>query len=428
MASFGGHGQAKYVTGTRLGTSHGRGWERVLAERWSHSEGDLGEVQVGDTEIIVMLQGRLHVRRRGDGQLLHCNAVPGTIWLCPNGVREDMIHLYGEVQESIHLFLPALPLSRTVAREIDIDSDTVHLRYQGGFRDPLIEQIAWAIHAEMTDPAPAGKILIETLAAALGVHVVRHYSNLAPASKSLPPARGVLDARRLRRVTDFIEAHLGGDLTIETLAKEAYLSPFHFARAFKAATGTAPHRYLTDRRIGRAKALIAEGRLPLTQIADACGFSSQAHFTRWFKRFVGTTPGEYRSISGAMPGRAASPREDAWDSKTMDLTTERHGDVLSINLSGQIDKTTTSAFGEAVRDATKETDRAVILDLGEVTFISNRGLRTILLIARDLQREDTKLVLCALSARVREKFRVTGFERFLPIHESKAEALASLYC
>ena len=47
-----------------------------------------------------------------------------------------MIHLYGEVQESMHLFLPALPLSRTVAREINVDSDTVHLRYQGGFRDP----------------------------------------------------------------------------------------------------------------------------------------------------------------------------------------------------------------------------------------------------------------------------------------------------
>ena len=60
---------------------------------------------------------------------------------------------------------------------------------------------------------------------------------------ALPAARGALDAGRVRRVKDFIETHLDRDLTIETLAKEACLSPFHFARAFKAATGMAPHRY-----------------------------------------------------------------------------------------------------------------------------------------------------------------------------------------
>ena len=93
-----------------------------------------------------------------------------------------------------------------------------------------------------------------------------------------------------------MEAHLGEELSIDALANEACLSPFHFARAFKAATGTASHRYLTDRRIMCARTLIFEGLLPpLAEIADVCGFSSQAHFTRWFKRIVGVTPGVYRA-------------------------------------------------------------------------------------------------------------------------------------
>ena len=426
MGHLGSYRKAKYTTGTRLGTSIGRGWNGILAERWTHSEGDLGEVQVRDTEVIVLLQGRLHVRRRGDGQLQHCNAVPGTIWLCPNGVEEDMIRLYGEVQESIHIFLPTLPLSQTVVQETGVDPDTVDLHYQGGFRDPLIEQIAWAIRAEMTDPAPVGKMLVETLTAALSVHVVRQYSNLAPASMSLPSTRGALDPRSLRRVTDFIEARLGEDLTIEALAKEACLSPFHFARAFKGATGTTPHRYLTYRRIERAKALIARVELPLAEVADECGFSSQAHFTRRFKQFVGTTPGEFRKVSGDRPGRVARPREDASDHETIDLATERHGDVLYVNVNGQTVNAATTVVRDAVRSAARKTDRAVILDLGERSFISDWGLRTIVLIARDLRSQDTKLVLCALSDRVLEKIRGTGFEQFLTIHDSKAQALASL--
>ena len=295
MGRLGGHGRAKYITGTRLGTSRERGWDGLLAERWRHSEGNLGEVQVRDTEIIVMLQGRLHVRRRGDGRLQQCDAVPGTVWLCPKGVREDMIRLYGEVEESLHLYLPSSPLSATALQELDVDPDRVGLHYDGGFHDFLIEQIARTVQGEMTDPSPAGKLLVETLAAALGVHVMRRYSNLEQASTPLPSPRGALDARRLQRVTDFIDTHLSEDLTIAILAREACLSPFHFARAFKAATGTAPHRYLTDRRIDHARTLIAGGRLPLAEIADMCGFSSQAHLTRWFKRIVGTTPHEYRT-------------------------------------------------------------------------------------------------------------------------------------
>ena len=294
MSNLGEHRLDKYTTGCRLVTSEGRGWNGLLAETWSHSEGELGEVDVRDTEVIVLLAGALPIRRRRDGKLEQCNAVPGTIWLCPNGVHEDMIHLYGEVQESIHLFLPATMLSQTAAQEVNVDSNRVTLQYRGGYRDPLIEQIAREIRNDLVAPAPAGKILVESLGLALGTHLLRHYSNLSPANVSLPVAHGALDQERLCRVKEFIDNHLHDDMMIETLAIEAFLSPYHFARAFKVATGMAPHRYVTDRRLEYAKSLIADGRLPLAEIAVACGMSTQSYFSRWFKRCTGTTPGEYR--------------------------------------------------------------------------------------------------------------------------------------
>ena len=298
MVLLAGHGRAKYTTGTLLGSSRDRRWSGLLAECWTHGEGELAEFLPRETEIAVMLEGRVHLRRRGDGRLQHSDAVPGMIWLCPAGVREDMIKAYGDIAEMIHIYLPAMLLSETTLRELDVNPEVVRLHFDGGFRDPLIERIARAIHAELLDPAPAGKMLVETLGAALGIQILRRHSNLERAAISLPSVRGALDPRRLRRIAEFIDAHLSEDLTVETLANEACLSPFHFARAFKAATGTAPHRYLTDRRIEHAKSLIAEGCLPLVEIADVCGFSSQAHLTRWFKRIVGTTPGAYRATLG----------------------------------------------------------------------------------------------------------------------------------
>ena len=425
MTRLGGHSLAKYATGTLIGTSEGRGWNGLLAERWRNPEGDLGEVEVRDTEVIVMIDGNLPISRRGDGKLEHCHAVPGTVWLCPNGVHEDMVHLYGDVRESIHLFLPASPLSRTAIEDMGIDPDKVELCYEGGFRDPLIEGVARAVRAEMRDPAPAGKMLSETLAVALGAYILRYHSNLRPASVPLPSARGALDSRRLRRVTDFMEAHLADGLTIERLASEACLSPFHFARAFKAATGTAPHRYFTNRRIARARALIAEGKLSIAEVAAQCGFLSETHFVRWFKRSTGATPSEYRS-DGDSADRTSRPREGRrrWDKS--DFRIERRNDVLSVRLYGRLDTAAADMFAMALRDATVATDKAVILDFGEVSYIASAGLRSVLMAARNLGRQEARLVLCAVSDPVRQAFAARGFDRVLPIHKTMAEALASL--
>ena len=154
VTRLGEHGRAKYATGTRLGISHGRGWNGPLAERWRHSAGDLGEVQVSNADVIVTLRRRLRVRRRGGGLLQQCDAVTGSVWLCPGGVREDMIHPGGNVRETFHLFLPALQLSELATREIDMDPDRVCLQYRRGFQAPLIHQIARAIRSEMISPAP----------------------------------------------------------------------------------------------------------------------------------------------------------------------------------------------------------------------------------------------------------------------------------
>ena len=107
---------------------------------------------------------------------------------------------------------------------------------------------------------------------------------------------GVLPRGRLRAVVEYIEEHLDGGPSLVQLAAVARLSPYHFARQFKAATGLPPHQFVILRRVERAKQLLHAGTdLSLAEVALHAGFSDQSQLSRHFKRLVGVTPGQFRT-------------------------------------------------------------------------------------------------------------------------------------
>ena len=105
---------------------------------------------------------------------------------------------------------------------------------------------------------------------------------------------GGLAGWQQRRVRDFIEEHIGLDVSLKVLADVAKLSPYHFLRSFKQSFGEAPHRYWTGRRIERAKVLLANTRLSVTEIALDIGFSTPSAFSTTFHRITGQKPMDYR--------------------------------------------------------------------------------------------------------------------------------------
>ncbi len=117
-----------------------------------------------------------------------------------------------------------------------------------------------------------------------------------PNAPSPPPMhRGGLPPGRLRRVIDYIQGHLSGDISLTHLADVAKMSPFHFAHVFKESTGISPHQYVLQERVEKAKLLLSGNRLSLAEIGYALGFPSQSHFTTIFRKKVGTTPGAFRA-------------------------------------------------------------------------------------------------------------------------------------
>lgn len=111
---------------------------------------------------------------------------------------------------------------------------------------------------------------------------------------------------------------------------------------------------------------------------------------------------------------------------TMNLTAERHEDVLSVGVAGRIDGSNATEFAEALQDAVEPTDRAVIMNFRDLDYINSAGLDAVVVTAKSLRSRDAGLVLCGLSEPIRTLFRISGLDQFLPIHDSEAEARASL--
>ncbi|UWU78756.1 helix-turn-helix transcriptional regulator [Bradyrhizobium huanghuaihaiense] len=109
------------------------------------------------------------------------------------------------------------------------------------------------------------------------------------------PGRPVLAEWQLRRIREAIVS-TDTPWTLEAMAALVGMSPDRFCKRFRAATGCPPHRWLMLQRIERAKQLLGDGNLTLTDIAYACGYASSAHFSTSFGRATGTTPSEYRRL------------------------------------------------------------------------------------------------------------------------------------
>jgi AraC family transcriptional regulator len=287
-----GHGETKYRQSELILSSAGRGWSGIAADLRAHPVCEVPPFNPVYTEVTIALQGCSGlVRRTGGGERQETRSRVGKIWLSPASIPMDEICITGP-QRVLHLFLPAQPF-RSLENDEMPRIGPYSLRYLADIEDEMIRQIGLAILSEMASETAAGRMLVETSALALSARLAHSYAEPVSVRPQKSRAHG-LDQIRLRRVLDNIAQHLDEDITVAHLASVACLSSFHFARMFKASLGIAPHRFVSQQRLERAMVLLAEGKQSLSDIALSSQFSSQASFSRAFRRATGMTPGEYR--------------------------------------------------------------------------------------------------------------------------------------
>ncbi|EJL38407.1 transcriptional regulator containing an amidase domain and an AraC-type DNA-binding HTH domain [Caulobacter sp. AP07] len=175
-------------------------------------------------------------------------------------------------------------LGERLASEFDTDAAAApRLRFSDDRIWTLVKLLAEAVN----DPDPSTQLYGDGLTAAITARLF--------APRPEPGADGAgLAPWRLRRVVEYLDAHLPERVDLADLAALAGLSQSHFSRAFKASTGMAPYRWQLDGRIRRAQAPLIDTRDSLDQVAEATGFADAVHFGRTFRKLTGATPAAWR--------------------------------------------------------------------------------------------------------------------------------------
>ncbi|MBC8006491.1 MAG: helix-turn-helix transcriptional regulator [Prolixibacteraceae bacterium] len=208
------------------------------------------------------------------------------------------MNLNSDLRDPFHAVNLYLPRKALVAMgdDGDIPRHIQELRHTPGaaVRDPIVRDLLLSMRPALAArPEETSELFVDHVALALSIHVASKYGDVL----ALPHRwGGGLAPWQERRAKELLDAHIGGGITLNVLARSCELSTRHFTRAFRQSMGMAPYQWLQHRRMEKAKQLLEKSSAALSEIALDCGFADQSHFTRTFSRVAGLTPGAWRRM------------------------------------------------------------------------------------------------------------------------------------
>jgi AraC family transcriptional regulator len=277
-----------------LKSSDAIGWHNVRAIHFRHNANEV-TIPASDDHCMVLNLGTPFFanvypgKRRFEGRI---NS--GEVAIIPGGSSWTCRSEGPELPVMLLLYLRPL-FVRAAACELNFAHAEIDLTPQIGFKDKHICHVAMSLLHELSEANVVGRLYSDSLANGLAIQLVRRYSSL----KDVHVGHGGMAPHKLRRAIALIDHHLydeeEGRVALRGVARDVHMSYFHFSRAFKQAMGMTATNYIAERRIERAKKMLEETELPISEIALRSGFSSQSHFTTAFRRLAGATPKAFRT-------------------------------------------------------------------------------------------------------------------------------------
>jgi AraC family transcriptional regulator len=224
-----------------------------------------------------------------DGRLMSvCDVRAGQT--CIHDLKRDPVALLDKPIHHLFFYLPRGALDaiadETESQRID---DLNHKPV--GIDDDTIASLGRVLLPALSNPDRSNQLFVDHVLLALGIHIAHTYGGMRPLSL---PIRGGLAAWQVRRAKEILSANLDGRVPLKEVARACGLSMSYFSRAFSRSMGAAPHKWLLTLRVEAAKEKLRDSRLSLLDVALACGFADQSHLTQVFTRIVGVSPGAWR--------------------------------------------------------------------------------------------------------------------------------------
>jgi AraC family transcriptional regulator len=262
----------------------------VMIQHYRHEGVELDDVPpCGDVLLAYRLAGAVKAECKLAGQWRRAVTRRGSITILPAG-QNSCWRLRGK-GSILHFHLP-LALLEQIAGEGDRCIPAALVERLGA-HDEHITGLVEALVREVQEDGLGAALYVEALTVQIAVYLVRGHGQAWGTRRRAGPT-GLRNGAK-RRISDHIEGSIDREINLTDLAKLAGSGLTQFSQNFRATFGTSPHRYVTERRIARAKALLTDTDLTIVEIAFASGFAHQAHLTTTFKRICGQTPGAYRA-------------------------------------------------------------------------------------------------------------------------------------
>ncbi len=252
--------------------------------------GVLETVRPSDPRVVIHFGAPVDIGCERCGLAHRGVAIHGDVDIIPAGVASQWT--LGK-QDSAFVVAVSQELLQEAAIDLSIDPSETVLLNRFTMRDARLEHLAWALKAEMDDGFTAGRLFTDSLAMAMACQLLKRHSVASPKQVTAQP--GLMAPFRLRRVLSFIEDNLSGDLSLSAIAVVSGLSISHCQRAFVRATGVSLHQFVVRRRVERARAMLADSRMSISEVAHAAGFSHQSHLALQMRRRLGISPARIRS-------------------------------------------------------------------------------------------------------------------------------------
>lgn len=222
---------------------------------------------------------------------------PGLGWKAavtpPHGVHlvPALMPYAARWRQPIQVLLLDIAPAFVAAATGEVAPPSLDLYPAGASNDPVAALAALAIAEEMRAGAPGGRLCAESLATALVAHLLPTRNDAGPRNARRPAS---LSKPRLDRVLEYVSERLAQSISLRDLAALADMEVYGFVRAFKEATGLPPHQYVLRARVERAKVLLRDHRLSVSDVALATGFATPSHFATTFRRLTRATPRAFR--------------------------------------------------------------------------------------------------------------------------------------